>query len=44
MMAWFKKFEISEKDVGFIMTGGTAAGFVSLASDRVVGAVLAITV
>jgi ABC-type nitrate/sulfonate/bicarbonate transport system substrate-binding protein len=22
MMAWFKKFEISEKDVGFIMTAG----------------------
>ena len=24
MVAWFKKFEINEKDVGFIMTGGTA--------------------
>ena len=40
MMAWFKKFEISEKDVGFIMTGGTAASFASLASDQVAGAVL----
>ena len=27
MMAWFKKVEISDKDVGFIMTGGTASSF-----------------
>ena len=40
MMAWFKKVEINEKDVGFIMTGGTASSFASLASRQVAGAVL----
>ena len=40
MMAWFKKFEINDKDVGFIMTGGTASSFASLASEQVAGAVL----
>jgi NitT/TauT family transport system substrate-binding protein len=40
MVAWFKKFEINEKDVGFIMTGGTAGSFASLASEQVAGAVL----
>ena len=40
MVAWFKKFEISEKDVSFIMTGGTASSFASLASEQVAGAVL----
>lgn len=40
MMAWFKKLEISDKDVGFIMTGGTASSFASLASGQVAGAVL----
>ena len=40
MMAWFKKVEISDKDVGFIMTGGTASSFASLASGQVAGAVL----
>jgi NitT/TauT family transport system substrate-binding protein len=40
MMAWFKRVEISEKDVGFIMTGGTASSFASLASGQVAGAVL----
>jgi NitT/TauT family transport system substrate-binding protein len=40
MTAWFKKVEISEKDVGFIMTGGTASSFASLASGQVAGAVL----
>ena len=40
MVAWFKKFEINEKDVGFIMTGGTASSFASLASEQVAGAVL----
>ena len=40
MTAWFKKFEINEKEVGFIMTGGTAGSFASLASDQVAGAVL----
>ena len=40
MMAWFKKFEINEKEVGFIMTGGTAGSFATLASGQVAGAVL----
>ena len=40
MMAWFKKVEISDKDVAFIMTGGTASSFASLASGQVAGAVL----
>ena len=40
LMAWFKKVEISDKDVGFIMTGGTASSFASLASQQVAGAVL----
>jgi NitT/TauT family transport system substrate-binding protein len=40
LMAWFKKIEINEKDVGFIMTGGTASSFASLASGQVAGAVL----
>ena len=40
MMAWFKKFEINEKDVGFIMTGGTSGSFAALASGQVAGAVL----
>ena len=40
LTAWFKKVELSEKDVGFIMTGGTASSFASLASGQVAGAVL----
>jgi NitT/TauT family transport system substrate-binding protein len=40
LMAWFKKVEINEKDVGFIMTGGTASSYASLASGQVAGAVL----
>lgn len=40
MMAWFKKVEINDKDIGFIMTGGTAGSFASLASEQVAGAVL----
>lgn len=40
MMAWFKKVELNDKDVGFIMTGGTAGSFASLASEQVAGAVL----
>jgi ABC-type nitrate/sulfonate/bicarbonate transport system substrate-binding protein len=40
MMAWFRKFEIKEKEVGFIMTGGTAGSFATLASGQVAGAVL----
>src|ERR1043166_5271490 len=40
LMAWFKKVEINERDVSFIMTGGTASSFASLASGQVAGAVL----
>jgi ABC-type nitrate/sulfonate/bicarbonate transport system substrate-binding protein len=40
MMAWFKKFEINEKEVGFILTGGTSGSFAALASGQVSGAVL----
>jgi len=40
MTAWFKKFEINEKEVGFIMTGGTSGSFAVLASGQVAGAVL----
>ena len=40
MMAWFKKFEINEKEISFIMTGGTAGSFATLASGQVAGAVL----
>jgi NitT/TauT family transport system substrate-binding protein len=40
LMAWFKKIEFNEKDVGFVMTGGTASSFASLASGQVAGAVL----
>jgi ABC-type nitrate/sulfonate/bicarbonate transport system substrate-binding protein len=36
----FKKFEINEKEVGFIMTGGTSGSFAALASGQVAGAVL----
>lgn len=40
MTAWFKKNEINEKDVGFILSGGTAGSFATLASEQVAGAVL----
>ncbi|HWL92187.1 MAG TPA: ABC transporter substrate-binding protein, partial [Phycisphaerae bacterium] len=40
MTAWFKKYEINEKEVGFIMTGGTAGSFAAMASGQVAGAVL----
>jgi ABC-type nitrate/sulfonate/bicarbonate transport system substrate-binding protein len=40
LTAWFKKVELSEKDVGFVMTGGTASSFASLASGQVAGAVI----
>ena len=40
MTAWFKKFEINEKEVGFFMTGGTSGSFAALASGQVAGAVL----
>ncbi len=40
MTAWFKKVELTEKDVGFVMTGGTASSFAALASGQVAGAVI----
>jgi NitT/TauT family transport system substrate-binding protein len=40
MTAWFKKYEINEKEIGFIMTGGTGGSFAALASDQVAAAVL----
>jgi NitT/TauT family transport system substrate-binding protein len=40
MMAFFKKYEIIEKEVGFIMTGGTAGSFGAMSSGQVAGAVL----
>jgi NitT/TauT family transport system substrate-binding protein len=40
MTAWFKKYEINEKEVGFIMTGGTSGSFAALVSGQVGGAVL----
>ena len=40
MAAWFKKFEINEKEVSFILTGGTSGSFAALASGQVAGAVL----
>ena len=40
LMTWFKKVELNEKEIGFIMTGGTAGSFASLASEQVAGAVL----
>ena len=39
MIAWFKKVEISDKDVGFILTGAPRQ-IASLASGQVAGAVL----
>ena len=38
--AFLKKFEISEKDVGAISTGGTSDSFLALTTNRVVGTVL----
>src|SRR6266550_4478412 len=38
--AFLKKYEISEKDVGIITTGGTSDSFLSLTTNRVVGTVL----
>jgi NitT/TauT family transport system substrate-binding protein len=40
LMAWFKKVEFNDKDVGFVLTGGTASSYASLASGQVAGAVL----
>src|SRR5262245_25175922 len=38
--AFLKKFEISEKDVSSISTGGTSDSFLALTTNRVVGTVL----
>jgi NitT/TauT family transport system substrate-binding protein len=38
--AFLKKFEINEKDVGAISTGGTADSFLALTTNRVAGTVL----
>jgi NitT/TauT family transport system substrate-binding protein len=38
--AFVKKFEISEKDVATIFTGGTAGSFLALTTNRVVGTIL----
>ncbi len=38
--AFLKKYEISEKDVGIITTGGTSDSFLSLTTNRVVGTIL----
>jgi NitT/TauT family transport system substrate-binding protein len=40
LLAALKKWEIGEKDVGIITTGGTADSFVALASNQVAGTVL----
>jgi len=40
MSAWFKKYELNEKDVTYIYTGGTGGSFATLASEQVAGAVL----
>jgi ABC-type nitrate/sulfonate/bicarbonate transport system substrate-binding protein len=39
-LAALKKWEISEKDVGIIATGGTADSFLALTTNRVAGTVL----
>jgi NitT/TauT family transport system substrate-binding protein len=38
--AFLKKYEISEKDVGIITTGGTSDSFLALTTNRVVGTIL----
>jgi ABC-type nitrate/sulfonate/bicarbonate transport system substrate-binding protein len=40
LQAALKKWEIAEKDIGIISTGGTADSFIALASNRVAGTVL----
>ena len=40
LQAVLKKWEIAEKDVGIITTGGTADSFLALTSNRVAGTVL----
>ena len=40
MTAWFKKYELNEKEVSYVFTGGTGGSFAALASAQVAGAVL----
>lgn len=40
LLAAFKKWEIADKDVGIITTGGTADSFTALVSNQVAGTVL----
>ncbi|MBI2350251.1 MAG: ABC transporter substrate-binding protein [Deltaproteobacteria bacterium] len=40
VLAGLKKMEVGDKDIGFIITGGTASSFAALASNQVAGAVL----
>ena len=40
LMAWFKKVEINDKEISFVMTGGTAGSYSTLATNQVAGAVL----
>ena len=40
MSAWFKKYELNEKEVSYVFTGGTGGSFATLASAQVAGAVL----
>ena len=40
LLAALKKWEINEKDVGIITTGGTSDSFLALTTNRVVGTVL----
>jgi ABC-type nitrate/sulfonate/bicarbonate transport system substrate-binding protein len=40
MTAWFKKYELNEKEVSYVFTGGTGGSFATLASAQVAGAVL----
>lgn len=40
MTALFKKYELNEKEVSYVFTGGTGGSFAALASEQVAGAVL----
>jgi len=40
MTAFFKKYELNEKEATYVFTGGTGGSFTTLATDQVAGAVL----
>jgi ABC-type nitrate/sulfonate/bicarbonate transport system substrate-binding protein len=40
MTAWFKKYDLNEKEVSYVFTGGTGGSFATLVSAQVAGAVL----